>query len=58
MSKTHVPKALRQLIERQAQHRCGYCHTQEIVIGMRLVPDHLLPEALGGKTVEDNLCCH
>ncbi len=39
----------------QARHRCGYSLTQEAVVGTPVELDHLVPEALGGRTVEDNL---
>lgn len=54
MSKTYIPKALRERVEEQAQHRCGYCLSQEEVIGAPMEIDHLLPEALGGLTEEEN----
>lgn len=34
---------------------CGYCHAPEAFLGMPLDFDHLLPEALGGATVRENL---
>lgn len=55
MSKAYIPKALRERVEEQAQHRCGYCLSQEEVIGASMEIDHLLPEALGGLTEEENL---
>lgn len=55
MSKTYVPKALRERVEAQAQRRCGYCLTQEAVVGTPIAIEHLLPEVLGGLTEEDNL---
>lgn len=55
MSQTHIPKKLRQHVGEQAKHRCGYCHTQEAVVGSPMEIDRIVPEALGGATVEDNL---
>lgn len=55
MSTTHVPAALRELVARQAGHRCGYCLTAEEVVGSAMEIDHLIPEAQGGLTVEENL---
>jgi hypothetical protein len=55
MSRTYIPQALRQHIFQQTPDRCGYCHTQSIVIGMPLVLDHIIPESLGGATEESNL---
>lgn len=55
MSKTYIAKALRELVSQQAQHRCGYCLSQEAVVGMPMELDHIIPEALGGQTEEANL---
>jgi len=55
MSKSRVPKALRELVAEQARHRCGYCLTQESIVGTPMDIDHLLPESLGGPTEEQNL---
>lgn len=55
MSRSYIPKWLRERIEVQARYRCGYCLTQEKVIGMRMEIDHIIPEAQAGETVEDNL---
>ncbi len=55
MSVTRVPAALRERVARQARYRCGYCLTAEEVTGFPLEIDHLLPEAQGGQTTEENL---
>lgn len=55
MSKRYIPKALRDLIAEQAGRRCGYCLTQEAIVGAPMEIDHLFPESLGGSTEEDNL---
>jgi hypothetical protein len=55
MSRSYIPVALRQQVRREARFRCGYCLTPELYTGQQLVPDHLVPEALGGETVLDNL---
>lgn len=55
MSRTYIPKALRAVVAAQAKYRCGYCLTQEEVVGTPMEYDHLLPEAIGGLTVEANL---
>lgn len=55
MSKAYISVALRQQVRREARFRCGYCLTPELYTGQQLVPDHLLPEALGGETALDNL---
>lgn len=55
MTKRYIPKALRDLITEQAGRRCGYCLTQEAIVGAPMEIDHLFPESLGGSTEEDNL---
>jgi hypothetical protein len=55
MSKTYIPVALRKLVAEQSRYRCGYCLTQEEVVGTTMEIDHLLPRALGGPTEEANL---
>lgn len=58
MSTTHVPKAIRVRVAAQAGQRYGYCRTSETLTGLPLEVDHLIPEALGGETIEDNLYLH
>ena len=37
----------------QVRYRCGYCLTQQAIVGMPMELEHLIPEALGGRTVEE-----
>src|SRR5579872_3669104 len=55
MSRTYVPIKLRRQVRADAQARCGYCHSPEEFLGMPLDIEHMLPEALGGLTVRENL---
>jgi hypothetical protein len=55
VSRTYVAKELREQVGADARHRCGYCLTQERVVGTRMEIEHILPEALGGRTVIANL---
>jgi len=55
MSRTYVPKWLRDRVAAAARRRCGYCLSSEVVIGAPLEIDHIIPEALGGFTEETNL---
>jgi len=48
-------QALRQRIAGRARYRCGYCLTQEIVSGVPLTVEHIIPKARGGQTSEENL---
>ena len=47
MSKTYVPKPLRQQVNEDAQRRCGYCLTSQQIIGRPMAIDHIIPEAKG-----------
>jgi 5-methylcytosine-specific restriction endonuclease McrA len=55
MSRSRIPKALRARVAAQALYRCGYCLTSERIVGTPMELDHLIPEALGGATEEENL---
>ena len=55
MSKTDIPLRLRRKVADKAHHRCGYCLTPERIVGVEMEVDHIIPEALEGKTEEDNL---
>lgn len=46
---------LRQRVAERARHRCGFCLTQEVVSGIPLTLEHILPRAKGGKDRESNL---
>lgn len=50
-----IPNTLRATITEAGQRRCGYCLTQEAVIGMPMEIDHIIPVAAGGASTEDNL---
>jgi hypothetical protein len=55
MSRSYISKALRDVVAQQARYRCGYCLTQEAVVGTPMEVDHIIPESLGGLTEETNL---
>jgi len=55
MSKTHIPKVLYDRVASQAGLRCGYCLSAQAIAGQKMEIDHFIPEALGGKTEEENL---
>jgi hypothetical protein len=55
VSKAYVAKGLRELVARTAGYRCGYCLTQEAVVGAPMEIEHIVPESLGGATEEENL---
>jgi hypothetical protein len=55
VSSSYIPRALRERITEEARGRCGYCLSQEAVIGMAMDIDHIIPKADGGPTIESNL---
>jgi 5-methylcytosine-specific restriction endonuclease McrA len=55
VSKSKIPLAQRARVAEAAGYQCGYCQTQEIVIGMPLVIDHIIPEIAGGTSEDQNL---
>lgn len=55
MSSGYISIDIRRRVAEQARYRCGYCLTQEIVIGRPMEFDHLIPRSLGGLSTEDNL---
>jgi coenzyme F420-reducing hydrogenase beta subunit len=60
MSKTAIPASWRQQLLAEWNRRCAYCQTTTFITGSRLVIDHIIPEAKGGRTILENLCvaCH
>ena len=60
MSTTRIPAALRRRVLLEFHGRCAYCHVSTAITGIRLVVDHIVPEAAGGKTEAGTLCpaCH
>ncbi|MBY0527041.1 MAG: HNH endonuclease [Gemmataceae bacterium] len=58
--KARIPRRLREQVAKQAGGCCGYCRTPARITGFRLSIEHIVPEARGGKSVEENLClsCH
>ncbi len=59
MSRSYIPKELRRKVAAQAHFRCGFCLTSEILIASQMDVEHIIPEAMGGQTIESNLwlCC-
>jgi len=55
MSRSYVPKVLREQIAAEARHRCGYCLTSTSIMGTPMEIDHIIPASLGGPTVKENL---
>jgi 5-methylcytosine-specific restriction endonuclease McrA len=55
MRLSQIPTALRKRVAEHARYRCGYCLTPEWIVGSAMEVDHLIPEALGRTTEEENL---
>ena len=50
-----IPSRLAARLRRVALYRCGYCLTDETLMGMRLEIEHIIPLATGGVDEEANL---
>ena len=51
----YISDTLKQHIRDDAKAICGYCQTQERIIGSPLEIDHLIPISMGGQTIRSNL---
>ena len=56
MSGKRISATLRRRLSAWSGERCCYCQTQERVSGAALTVEHIVPEALGGASDEQNLC--
>jgi hypothetical protein len=60
VSGAYVPELVRRRVAEAAQWQCGYCQTQETLVGYALHIEHIVPLAAGGTSEEANLwlaCC-
>lgn len=55
MNRPHISAVVRQRVMEAARYRCGYCQTQQAVVGITLHIEHIIPLAAGGSSEEDNL---
>lgn len=55
MARSYISRALRDQVAIEARHRCGYCLTATKIIGAPMEIDHIIPESVGGATVQENL---
>ena len=55
MSRPYIPVEVRRRIEKAARGRCGYCQTQQAIVGIPLQVEHIIPLAANGTSDEDNL---
>lgn len=56
MTGASIPQALRQQVRARAHNRCEYCQTSEWLSGLPCEIDHIIPQAKGGLTTDNNLC--
>jgi 5-methylcytosine-specific restriction endonuclease McrA len=54
-ARSKIRPALIARIRHQARYRCGYCLSSEILLGMPMEVEHLIPLAIGGTSTEENL---
>ncbi len=50
-----IKKDLDEKLRRQAKNRCGYCLNPQELIPYKLEIEHIFPQSLGGKSIEENL---
>lgn len=60
MTPAYIPVELRRHVRADAGRRCGYCRSPEVLTGIPLDIDHIIPEAAGGPTIREHLwlACH
>lgn len=51
-----IPPVLRAVLDTRDKQRCVYCLTTEENCGLRMHVDHIIPETVGGPTIEENTC--
>lgn len=52
---SRISNELRTKIIRDARNRCGYCQSRQLLIPIPFEIEHIIPEAKGGLTQENNL---
>lgn len=50
-----IKKDLDTKLRRQAKNRCGYCLNPQELLPYKLEIEHIFPQSLGGKSIEENL---
>ena len=56
MSRAYVSTAVRREIAERDRHRCAYCLSSEVLSGISLAIDHIVPVSAEGNSEPDNLC--
>jgi len=55
MSRPYISVELRQQVIEDAGYSCGYCLSDEVLMGVSLTFEHIIPVSAGGLTTRDNL---
>lgn len=55
MSKAYISADIRRRVAKTARFRCGYCLSPQQIVGFPMHVEHIIPEAVGGSSEEDNL---
>lgn len=55
MSRPHIPAELRRQVIEDAGYCCGYCLSDEVLMGVSLAFEHIIPIAKDGPTTRENL---
>ena len=54
MKRAYISREIRRLVALDARHRCGYCLSDEFLMGMALSIEHIIPVAVGGTSADPN----
>ncbi len=55
LPRPYISDTLRKKVTEDAQHRCGYCLTSQLITAMPMHVEHIIPLAAGGTSEEENL---
>ncbi len=55
MSQVYIPADIRRSVTEAARYRCGYCLTSQTIVAIPMHIEHLIPLAVGGETIAENL---
>lgn len=55
MSQVYIPAELRRRVTEEGRSRCGYCLTSQAIVAVPMHIEHIVPLAVGGQTVPENL---
>jgi 5-methylcytosine-specific restriction endonuclease McrA len=55
MTSRYISRAVSERVRKQADNECGYCLSQQRYVLGKLEIEHIIPQALGGTSDENNL---